>query len=163
MSTHGSPPGAVAPPPGAFTGMLRAALVPSLVAGAACAVVALVTSGLAGLVAALVGVALVVLFFGSTLVVLGRTARTSPQLVMVVALGTYTAKVVLLAVAFVLLARLTDLPGPALGLTTIVVTTVWLGFELRGFLRARHPVVDEPRPGAGSGTGPGVDGGGSGR
>ena len=149
MSTHDRPPEALAPPPEAYSGMLRAALVPALVAGAVCALVALVLSGLPGLVAALVGLALVVLFFGSSLVVLGRTARRSPQLVMVVALGTYTAKVALLAVAFVLLARLSDLPGPALGLTTIVVTTVWLGFELRGFLRARHPVVDEPRPAAG--------------
>ncbi|MEJ5944861.1 hypothetical protein WDZ17_06075 [Pseudokineococcus basanitobsidens] len=133
--------------------MLRAALAPALVAGAVCAVVALVVSGPAGLVAALVGVVLVVLFFGSTLVVLARVARRAPQTVMVVALGTYTAKVVLLAVAFVVLARVTSLPGPALGLTTIVVTAVWLGFELRGFLRARHPVVDDPGPARGTGGG----------
>jgi len=158
VSTHDRPAEAVAPPPEAFSGMLRAALGPAVAAGAVCAVVALVLSGPPGLLAALVGLLLVVCFFGSSLVVLGRTARRSPQLVMVVALGTYTAKVVLLAVAFVLLARLSVLPGPALGLTTIVVTTVWLGFELRGFLRARHPVVDEPvrtgpRPATGGGGG----------
>lgn len=128
--------------------MLRSALVPAAATGAVCAVVAAVTGGVPGLVAALVGALLVVLFFGSSLLVLERTARAAPSLVMVVALGTYTLKVLLLAVAFVVLTRATDLPGPALGLTTIVVTTVWLAAELRAFVRARQPLYATPADGA---------------
>jgi len=124
--------------------MLRAAILPAGVAGAVCAVVATVTGGTAGLLAALVGVLLVVLFFGSSLLVLERTARVSPPIVMLVALGTYTLKVLLLALAFLVLSRTTDLPGPALGLTTIVVTTVWLAAELRAFVRTRQPLYAAP-------------------
>ncbi len=136
--------------------MLRAALLPAGVAGAVCAVVATVTGGAAGLLAALVGALLVVLFFGISLLVLERTARTRPPLVMVVALGTYTLKVLLLALAFLVLSRATDLPGPALGLTTIVVTTVWLGAELRAFVRTRQPLYATPADAAAAP--PAVDG-----
>lgn len=140
----GRPPASDLPDEDAFAQMLRAAALPAVAAGVACAVVAGIVAGASGVVAAVLALGLVVLFFGSSLLVLRRTARRSPQLVLVVALGTYTLKVVLLAVAFVLLAQWDWLSGPALGLSVIAITVVWLFFELRGFLRRRQPVWDAP-------------------
>ena len=52
--------------------------------------------GSKGLIGAVLGVALVAAFFGISIIVVGRAARVSPQVMMVTALGTYLLKIVVL-------------------------------------------------------------------
>ena len=54
--------------------------------------------GVKGLIGALVGVAIVTVFFGISVLVVGWAARISPQAMMVAALVTYLVKIVALAV-----------------------------------------------------------------
>ena len=72
----------------------------ALTAVAAAAMVAISAAlvGVKGLIGALVGVAIVTIFFGISVLVVGRAARRSPQAMMVAALVTYLAKIVALAV-----------------------------------------------------------------
>src|SRR5579872_4430929 len=53
--------------------------------------------GTKGLIGALIGVAIVMVFFGISIVVVGRAAKVSPQAMMVAALGTFLVKIVGLA------------------------------------------------------------------
>ena len=52
--------------------------------------------GSKGLIGAVIGVALVAVFFGISIIAVGRAARVSPQVMMVTALGTYLVKIVVL-------------------------------------------------------------------
>lgn len=120
-----------------FSAMLRASAVPALLAAAGCVVVAAVADGGKGAWSAALGAALVVVFFSFSLLVMKRTAAWEPTAVMGVVLGTYTAKIIALGVAMVLLRDATWLSGQALALTVIVCTVVWLAFEMRAFTRLR--------------------------
>jgi ATP synthase protein I len=126
--------------------MLRAALVPTLVVGSAAAVVAGVSAGSEGLWGALIGLGLVVVFFGLGLVVLARCAGLDPALMLVIALGLYAAKVVLIGGAFVLMDSTGVLRGYAdhlsLGVAAIACTLTWTIGETVGAVRARQPVYD---------------------
>lgn len=126
--------------------MLRAALVPTLVVGAVAVAIAVPAAGVEGLWGALLGLALVVVFFGLGLVVLGRLAGVDPALTLVVALGLYVAKVVLIGGTFVAMDATGVLRGFAdhltLGLTAIACTLTWTIGETVGAVRARQPAYD---------------------
>src|ERR1700693_5969243 len=81
--------------------------------------------GVKGLYGALIGVALVTVFFGLSVLVVGRAARISPQAMMVAAMVTYLVKIVALAVVVSALNRMTAFSGRALGLTAIGCILVW--------------------------------------
>jgi ATP synthase protein I len=138
--------------------MLRSALVPTVAVGAAAVAAGAVLAGSAGAWGAVLGAALVVVFFGLGLVVLGRCAGVDPAVVLLIALALYAAKVVLIGGAFVLLDSTGALRGfaddLALGLTVIACTTAWTVGEMVGAARARQPVYDL-ESGAGSGLGSG--------
>lgn len=124
----------------AFGILLRRASLVTGIAAVACVVVAAVWQGLGSGVSALIGGAIVILFFGARLVVMRRVARSNPHLVMMTALVVYTVKVVVLGVTMVLLSRVDGISGPALGFTVIACAVVWLAAELRGFVTMRIPV-----------------------
>jgi ATP synthase protein I len=131
--------------------MLRAALVPTLVVGAAAVAVAGLAVGSEGLWGAVIGLVLVVVFFGLGLVVLTRCAGLDPALMLVIALGLYAGKVVLIGGAFVLLDATGVLRGYAdhlsLGVAAIACTLTWTIGETVGAVRARQPVYDLSGPG----------------
>ena len=72
----------------------------ALTAVAAAIMVALSAAlvGVKGLIGALIGVAIVTVFFGISVLVVGRAARVSPQAMMVAAMVTYLVKIIALAV-----------------------------------------------------------------
>jgi len=128
------------------TAMLRGAALPSLVMSVACVVVATAARGTSGLWGSLLGAGLVYAFFGLSLVVLGATATVEPAIALLVALGLYTAKVIALALTFVLLQHLGLLGEPlhrgALALTVIVCTLAWTVLQIAGAVRHRQPLYD---------------------
>lgn len=130
-----------------FSAMLRGSALPTLVIGAVCVVVAAVLAGGKGAWSAALGAALVLVFFSLSLLVMKRTADWEPTAVMAVVLGTYTAKIIALGVAMVLLRDADWLSGQALALTVIVCTVVWLAFEMRAFTRMRVLVSPGSAPG----------------
>ncbi|UYM05985.1 hypothetical protein [Solicola gregarius] len=126
--------------------MFRGAIVPSAVVAVISVVLSVLAAGTTGLWGSLLGVALVLTFFGLSLVVLGATRAADPLLVLMVALALYGAKVVGLFVAFILInaADLVDDPfdRTALGITVIVCTLTWTVGEIVGATRRREPLYD---------------------
>jgi len=96
------------------------ALAAAIMVGVSAAVV-----GVKGLIGALVGVALVTVFFGISVLVVGRAARRSPQAMMVAAMVTYLVKIVGLAVVVSSLNGTTAFSTRTLGFTAIGCILVW--------------------------------------
>jgi ATP synthase protein I len=81
--------------------------------------------GVKGLIGALVGVAIVTVFFGISVLVVGWAARISPQAMMVAALVTYLVKIVALAVVVSSLSGTTAFSTRTLGFVAIGCILVW--------------------------------------
>jgi ATP synthase protein I len=81
--------------------------------------------GVKGLIGALIGAAIVTVFFGISVLVVGRAARVSPQAMMVAALVTYLVKIVLLAVVVSSLNGTTAFSTRTLGFVAIGCILVW--------------------------------------
>src|ERR1700721_2500226 len=96
---------------------------------AAAAVVMVVLSaalvGVKGLYGALIGIALVTVFFGISVLVVGRAARVSPQAMMVAAMITYVVKIVALGIVVSTLHGGTAFSGRALVFTALACILVW--------------------------------------
>ncbi len=115
-----------------------------LTAGVAAVLVAVSAGlvGIKGLVGALLGVALVTVFFGISIVVVGRAARISPAAMMVAALGTFLVKVVVLAVVVSAVYRTTAFSTRALGFTAIACILTWGAAQVIVAMRVRMLYVD---------------------
>ena len=126
-----------------FAQMLRGSLLPTLAVGAL-AVTGAAIAGAREAWSAGLGAVLVVVFFSLSLLVMRRTANLEPTAVMAVVLATYTAKILALGAVMILLRDAAWLSGPALALTVIACTLVWLALEMRAFTRLRVLVTDVP-------------------
>lgn len=120
-----------------FSVMLRGSALPTVAVAVVCVLVAALVGGSKEAWSSALGAGLVLVFFSLSLLVMKRTASWQPTAVMAVVLGTYTAKIIALGVAMVLLRDAPWLSGQALALTIIVCTVVWLAFEMRAFTRMR--------------------------
>ena len=135
------------PPPRAVRGIPPQTLTLSvLLVGLAAMAVAGAMRGIAGVSGAGVGVGVVVVFFASTHLVLVRTRRLPAELSLLIALGLYVLKVVLVALTFVLLDTRgllgISLHREALALTVIACTLTWTFAELAAAVRSREPLYE---------------------
>lgn len=130
--------------------VVRAALVMTLTVGFAVILLAGLISGSNAALGAGIGVTMVAIFFGFGAVVLGVVARLAPAASLLVALLTYTLKVVLMGLVFLALSRSGALDGTVdarwLGGTVIVCTLVWLACQIFFSMRTREPLYDLPAP-----------------
>jgi len=126
--------------------LLKSSILPALLVTALCALVAGVAVGEKGTYGALVGGAIVCVFFASSPLALGPVTKVSPHLSMLVALTFFLTKVVALVALFVVIL------GPdgigrhfddrALGGTVIVTTLVWTALQIRAAQHSRQPLYD---------------------
>ena len=116
----------------------------ALTAVAAAIMVALSAAlvGVKGLIGALIGVAIVTVFFGISVLVVGRAARKSPQAMMVAAMVTYLVKIVLLAVVVSSLNGTTAFSTRALGFTAIGCILVWSAAQVITAIKVKMPYVE---------------------
>jgi ATP synthase protein I len=105
--------------------IIRRAGALTAVAAAVMVAVSAALVGVKGLYGALIGVALVTVFFGLSVLVVGRAARISPQAMMVAAMVTYVVKIVVLAIVVSMLHGMTAFSDRSLGVTAIVCILVW--------------------------------------
>lgn len=122
--------------------ILRAALIPTVVVGALAVVVAGFVGGGKAALGAAIGVLVVVVFFTVGLVVVGRASRVSAYAAMNAAILTYLVKIGVLFAFIVAFKDTTLFDTKAFGLTIVVCTLVWTGFEVRGFTRLQILYVD---------------------
>lgn len=81
--------------------------------------------GMKGFIGALLGVALVIVFFGISILVVGRAARVSQQAMMITAIVTFLVKIILLAFLVDRLAGTTVFNSKLFGITAIVCILAW--------------------------------------
>ena len=100
-----------------------------------------------GLVGALLGVALVVIFFGIDIVTLGHVARVSPQAMMLAAIGLYLFKIIALAVAVSQLQGTNFFNAKLFGFTAIVCVLAWCAAQVVASIKLKTLYVnpDEDR------------------
>ena len=116
----------------------------ALTAVAAAIMVALSAAlvGVKGLIGALIGVAIVAVFFGISILVVGRAARVSPQAMMVAALVTYLVKIVLLAVVVSSLNGTTAFSTRTLGFVAIGCILVWSAAQVITAIKVKMLYVE---------------------
>jgi ATP synthase protein I len=122
----------------------RSALATAPVAGAMIALGAIVGGG-KGLVGALLGVGLFIVFFGISSFAMSRAARHSPQVMMVTAIVTYLVKIVALLFLVVKYSGTTAFNGKLFGFTVIACVIVWSAAQVLVSARLKVPYV-EPDP-----------------
>jgi len=116
----------------------------ALAAGLLTALVYLVVDGLEGGLAALLGLGLVVFFFGVDIVVLALTRRAAPAVTVVALFTDYLVKVVILAAVLWSLAQSTSLDLHATAVGVVVTTVVGAGALTLAAIRTKSFYFDYP-------------------
>ncbi len=98
--------------------------------------------GIKGLVGALVGVAIVAVFFGISIAVVGRAAKVSPQAMMVAALATFLVKIIALAFVVSAMNGTTAFSTKTVGFTAIGCILVWSVAQVITAMRVRMLYVE---------------------
>jgi ATP synthase protein I len=120
----------------------------ALTAAAAAIMVAVSAAlvGVKGLYGALIGVAIVTVFFGISVLVVGRAARVSPQAMMVAALITYLVKIVALAVIVSSLSGTTAFSTRTTGFVAIGCILVWSATQVITAIKIKMLYVEPDQP-----------------
>jgi ATP synthase protein I len=99
-------------------------------------------AGVKGLYGALIGVAIVAVFFGLSVLIVGRAARISPQAMMAAAMVTYLVKIVALAIVVSALHGMTAFSDRALGFTAIGCILVWSAAQVVTAMKVKMLYVE---------------------
>ncbi|MGA2825098.1 MAG: hypothetical protein ABSF03_03150 [Streptosporangiaceae bacterium] len=109
------------------------------------AVMVAVSAGIGGshgLIGALLGIALVAIFFGIDIVAIGRAARVSPQAIMLAGIVLYLFKIIVLAVAVKELQGTTFFNAKLFGFTAIVCILAWSASQVVTSIRFKSLYVE---------------------
>src|ERR1700742_5183505 len=98
--------------------------------------------GTHGLIGALLGVALVAIFFGIDVAVIGRMARISPQAIMAAAVGLYLFKIIVLGIADKLLSDSTFFNGKLFGFTALVCILAYCASQVFASIKSKTLYVN---------------------
>ncbi|TDC96273.1 hypothetical protein E1161_01955 [Saccharopolyspora aridisoli] len=123
------------------TAMLRTAVWPGVATVGLGAIVATVLVGVPGLVGALIGGFVA---FGSSLLTIWLmrfSGGMNPQFVMVIALGGYVGKMLVLLVVMTLLGGIDVIHRESLAFTMLATVMVWAGAEVVAFKRTKIPTI----------------------
>ena len=119
----------------------RSALV-TAVAALIMVVLSALVGGSKGLVGALLGVGLVIVFFGISAAAMSWASRKSPQITMVTAVSTYLVKILALFFLVVRYSGTTAFDGKLFGLTVVVLVVVWTSAQAMVSARLKVPYVE---------------------
>jgi len=122
--------------------IIRRAGALTAVAAAVMVAVSAALAGVKGLYGALIGIAIVTVFFGLSVLVVGRAARVSPQAMMVAAMVTYLVKIVGLAIVVSTLHGVTAFSGRALGFTALGCILVWSAAQVITAIKVKMLYVE---------------------
>jgi ATP synthase protein I len=119
----------------------RSAAVTAVVAAVMVAVSAAVAGG-KGVIGALLGTALVAVFFAISVLAVTAAARVSPQAMMITAIGTYVAKILLLIFFVSRYSGTTAFSPRMFGLTALACILAWTFAQVIWSMRLRVPYVE---------------------
>jgi ATP synthase protein I len=104
-----------------------------------------VLGGTKGLLGAALGVALVIVFFGISVLVVSRAAKVSPQAMMAAAVGTYLVKILVLIILVGAFQNSTAFNGRFFGLTVIVCVIAYSAAQVVSSMRLKMLYVEPDR------------------
>jgi len=113
----------------------------SVVAAAAVVICALL-GGAKGTYGALIGIGVVAVFFGFSILAVGRAARISPAAMMVTALGTFVVKIVAFMIVLVVIGHSTAFNGRMLGFTALACILAWSAAQIGTTMRMQILYVE---------------------
>ena len=119
----------------------RSAVVTAAVAAVMIAI-SVGVGGVKGLLAAVIAVAVVTLFFGISIVAVGRAARISPPVMMATAIGTYLLKIIVLLFLVGQFQNSTAFNPRLFGLTAIVLVLAWSAAQVVWSMRLKMLYVE---------------------
>lgn len=102
--------------------------------------------GTKGLIGALVGVAIVTIFFGLSIVIVGRAAKIGPPAMMVAALATFLVKIVALMVVVSSLNGTTAFSTKTLGFVAIGCILTWSVAQVLTAIKVKMLYVEPVQP-----------------
>lgn len=103
--------------------------------------------GSKGAYGALIGVGVVAVFFGISILAVGRAARISPMAMMVAALGTFVVKIVAFMIVLVVIGHSTAFNGRMLGFTALACILAWSAAQVGTAMRMQVLYVEPDRKG----------------
>jgi ATP synthase protein I len=122
--------------------ILRRSAVVTAVAAVVMVVLSAIVGGGKGLVGALLGVGLVIVFFGISAAAMSWASRKSPQVTMVTAMSTYLIKILVLLYFVVRYSGTTAFNGKAFGFTVVVCVIVYTTAQALVSARLKVPYVE---------------------
>lgn len=125
-----------------YARIVRWSAVLTAIVAAIMVAVSAAVAGTHGLIGALLGIALVTIFFGIDVVVIGRAARVSPQAIMMAGIGLYVFKIIVLAVAVKQLGTASFFNGKLFGVTAIICILAWCASQVAGSIRYKTLYVN---------------------
>jgi len=129
--------------------MLKGALLPTVIVGAACIALFSVLKGLHGFYGALVAQVVVVIFFLVHLLISKLSRNLDPMAIMALAMFSYFAKVMVMGAFLLVLTKFTSrdvIDRTSFGVTAIVLTAAWLGGEIKSYLSLKIHLPLPPKP-----------------
>jgi ATP synthase protein I len=102
----------------------RSIALTSVVAAAAVVICALL-GGAKGIYGSLIGVGVVAVFFGISILAVGRAARVGPMAMMVTALGSFVVKIIAFMIVLIAIGKSTAFNGRMLGFTALACILAW--------------------------------------
>jgi len=125
-----------------YARILRRSAVVTAAAAAVMVALSAAIGGGKGALGAVLGTALVAAFFAISVLAVGAAARVSPQAMMITALTTYVAKILVLLFFVVRFSNSTAFNPRLFGLTAIVCILVWSASQVTWSLRLKIPYVE---------------------
>ena len=98
--------------------------------------------GAKGVYGALIGVGVVTIFFGISVLVVGRAAKISPGVMMATALATYVVKFIGFMIVLIALGKSTAFNGRMLGFTAIACILAWMVAQIVASMRLKLLYVE---------------------
>jgi len=130
--------------PATYVRIARHSAVSTALVALIMAAVSLGIGGTKGLLGAALGIALVAVFFSISVIAVGRAARISPQAMMVTAMVTYIAKILILLFFVVRFSSTTVFSTRLFGLSALVCILAWCATQVFWSLKLKFLYV-EPR------------------
>ncbi len=112
------------------------------VVAAAAVVLCAALGGTKGTYGSLIGVGVVAVFFGISILVVGRAAKVSPMAMMVAALGSFIVKIVAFMIVLVALGHSTAFNGRMLGFTALACILAWSFSQVGTAMKLQFPYVE---------------------
>jgi ATP synthase protein I len=125
-----------------FSRIVRWSAVLTAIVAAVMVAVSAAIGGTHGLIGALLGIALVAIFFGIDVLVIGRVAKISPQAIMAAAVGLYLFKIIVLAVAVKELSDTSFFNGKLFGFTALICILAYCASQVAGSIKYKTLYVE---------------------